>query len=273
MRLLTLNLWNEQGPWRRRLELLLERLPSLAVDVICLQEVRERPGVGDDEGVPNQARWLADRVGDGWHCATAAAQPWGGGTEGLGVLSRWPIGREVICRLPSRGRNQRLCLAVELTTGDHARDTVWVATTHLAYRLRDGALREQQVEVVDAFLQRLRTPEQTTVLAGDFNAVPEADEIRFLLGLHSLTGRRTFWQDAWAQCHRGEDGATWCASNPYTDTLGWFPRERRLDYVFVSPETRAGAARIRACEIVLDAPSADEVYVSDHWGLLAQLDT
>jgi endonuclease/exonuclease/phosphatase family metal-dependent hydrolase len=269
MRLLTLNLWNEQGPWRRRLELLVERLPELAPDVICLQEVRERPAAGDDSGVPNQARWLADQCG-GWHCAFAGAQPWGGGVEGLAVLSRWPIEREEIGRLPGRASNQRLCLAAALTSPGQP---IWVATTHLAYRLRDGQLREQQVEALDTFVQRLRSAGQTTVVAGDFNAVPEADEIRFMGGLHGVMGRRTYWQDAWARCHPGDPGWTWCAENPYTDALDFFPRDRRLDYIFVSPQTRQGHARIRSCEIVLERPDRSGVYVSDHWGLLAELDT
>ena len=36
MRVLTLNLWQEQGPWAERLDLVAERLPSLDADVICL---------------------------------------------------------------------------------------------------------------------------------------------------------------------------------------------------------------------------------------------
>lgn len=270
MRLLTINLWNEQGPWLRRLELLAERLTELAPDVVCLQEVRERAGAGEDPGVPNQARWLAEHAAESWHHAVAGAQPWGGGVEGLGLLSRWPIERQEVCRLPSRGRNQRLCLAASISVEGRS---IWVATTHLAYRLRDGALREQQVEAADAFLQRLRRPGQTTVLAGDFNAVAESDEIRFLLGQHSLTGRRTYWQDAWSCCHPGQAGPTWCASNPYTESLGWFPRDRRLDYIFVSPQTREGRARVRSCAIVCQQPDEGGVYVSDHWGVLAELDT
>lgn len=260
MRLLTLNLWQEQGPWERRLEVLRADLANLAPDILCLQEVRDR-----GQEVPNQARSLAEALGADWHWTFAPAQSWGGGVEGLAILSRRAWTRREVCPLPSRDTNQRLGLALRFEGNGGA---FWVATTHLAYRLGDGLLREAQVLALDAMLAELREGGETAVLCGDFNAVPEADEIRFLQGLTSLEGRRTYWQDAFAALHPGQAGPTWCAANPYTEQLGWFPRDRRLDYVFVSPQTREGRARLQSCDIVCAAPATDGTYPSDHYGLL-----
>ena len=67
MRLLTLNIWQEQGPWRRRLEVAAAQIAAIAPDVVCLQEVRQR---GDE--ILNQATWLAGQLG-GAECATRVA--------------------------------------------------------------------------------------------------------------------------------------------------------------------------------------------------------
>ena len=84
LRFLTLNLWGENGPWESRLALVAEKLDSLLPDVVALQEVREVPG-----RVTNQAEMLARHRG--WHHVFAPSTEWGGGTEGLAVISRFPI--------------------------------------------------------------------------------------------------------------------------------------------------------------------------------------
>ncbi len=263
IRLVTLNLWQEQGPWERRLALAVERLSALAPDVVCLQEVREVPG-----RIPNQAQTLAR--GLGWpSCTFEPAQAWGGGDEGVAVISRLPLLERRARELPySEGRSRRVCLGACLGAPS---GPFWVYTTHLAFRLTDGALRELQVEAVDRFIGEVPSPEAAVLLAGDFNAVPEADEIRFLRGLTSIGGRRTYYQDAYAQHHPGAQGHTWCRENPYTAPLRWLEPDRRLDYIFVSPMNGKGRGRILGCRIVCDTPDLAGVFCSDHYGLLAEV--
>ena len=93
LRVVTLNLWGEQGPWPRRLELVGDNLLALGADIVALQEVRDVPGK-----VPNQAATLAARLG--FHHVFAPATPWGGGDEGVALLSRWPLGEVRRLRLP-----------------------------------------------------------------------------------------------------------------------------------------------------------------------------
>jgi endonuclease/exonuclease/phosphatase family metal-dependent hydrolase len=106
---------------------------------------------------------------------------------------------------------------------------------------------------------------------GDFNARPESDEIRWLRGLCTLSGRRTHFQDAWDRLHPGERGWTWSSANPYTKPLAFLEPDRRIDYIFVTPMRRDGRASIRSCRIVLDQPAPDGAYASDHFGLLAEI--
>ena len=54
LRVLTLNLWGEQGPVARRMEVCAAGLKAIAPDVVALQEVREVEGK-----LPNQAATLA----------------------------------------------------------------------------------------------------------------------------------------------------------------------------------------------------------------------
>ena len=53
----TLNIWHDQQDWPRRLNVIVDTLAALRPDVVCLQEVLQ------DEGLPNQAETLAERLG------------------------------------------------------------------------------------------------------------------------------------------------------------------------------------------------------------------
>ena len=55
--------------------------------------------------------------------------------------------------------------------------------------------------------------ELPTIIAGDFNAAPDAASIRFLSGLQSLNGHSVHYHDAWAVAGEGA-GHTWTTDNP-----------------------------------------------------------
>ena len=262
---LTLNIWQEQGPWAERIELCGRRLQQLAPDIICLQEVRQVP-----EKIPNQAATLAEKLG--MHHVYETAQPWGGGDEGLAILSRFPIVESDCRELPYfEGRSRRVCLGAALQSPG---GPVWVFTTHLAFRLEDGLLREQQIVAASAFVEAHRN-EQASMLCGDFNATPDSDEMRYLRGLATLQAdsgpKRTYYQDAFAVCNPTVAGHTWTAENPYTDQLSWFP-SRRLDYILVTPQRSNGVGRIHKSRVVCTEADERGVRCSDHYGVLAEID-
>jgi endonuclease/exonuclease/phosphatase family metal-dependent hydrolase len=260
LRVVTLNLWNEQGPHEARLRLVAERLRALSPDVIALQEVRRRDGIG------NQAEILARALSA--HHVYARAAEWGGGEEGLAILSRLPILLSAAEPLVAPGEGRAVLGArLQGPAGE-----VCAVTTHLSYRLWDGLWRERQVVAVDAFCRRF-AGDALAVLCGDFNAVPDCDEIRFLRGRATLAGRRTYWQDAFARDNAGADGLTWAARNPYTAALLHLEPDRRIDYVFVSPVRRDGTATVLEARVVLDEPDATGVWPSDHFAVLAVVQT
>jgi endonuclease/exonuclease/phosphatase family metal-dependent hydrolase len=256
LRFVTLNLWNEQGPHEARLHLVAEGLRGLGPDVVALQEVRQRGGLA------NQAETLA-RALSMKHVYTPAAR-WGGGEEGLALLARHPIAASLFEPLPAPGEGRAVLGArIQAPKGE-----VFAVTTHLSYRLADGAWRERQAVAVDAFCRRL-AGDALCVLCGDFNAAPDCDEIRFLRGRVTLCGRRTYWQDAFARVHDRTDGFTWAARNPYT--VPHLEPDRRIDYVFVSPVRRDGTGTVIHAEVVLDRPDGRGVWPSDHFGVLCDV--
>lgn len=260
-RIVTLNIWQEQGHWPKRLNLIAARLKPMRPDVLCLQEVRQVPAK-----VPNQAEILAEKLG--MHCRFETVESWGGGEEGLAVLSRGEPVETRYSDLPtSEGRSKRKVLGVAL---DFGATRAWFFTTHLAYRPADGLLREAQVCAVDQFIGNCRN-EDVAVLAGDFNAVPESDEIRFLMGQTTLAGHRTYYQDAFGSQHPGEAGITWASANPYTKPLAWLGLDRRLDYIFVTAMRRSGAGNIENCRVILEKPNDEGLLCSDHYGLCADV--
>jgi endonuclease/exonuclease/phosphatase family metal-dependent hydrolase len=263
MRLCTLNLWNQQGPVERRMQLCVQQFAALAPDVIALQEVRQ------SATLPNQAATLAAALGMEHHYALAT--PWDGGEEGLAILSKHPIVARGERELPhATEKERRICLYARLDTPAGPLDAY---TVHLNYRATHGQIREDQIVAAEAFMREVPDVRIPKVIMGDFNAPPDSDEIRWLKGLRSVGGRRVYFQDAWAQLHPREPGWTWAKTNPYTERMAWLERDRRIDYIFVGHTNLDGTGMLLDCRVVLDVPDGDGVYPSDHFGLYAEIAT
>jgi endonuclease/exonuclease/phosphatase family metal-dependent hydrolase len=215
----------------------------------------------------NQAAWLAGELG-GWSLAYAGEPPasWRGVLFGNAVLSRRPIDASGRTRLPHRDDEAEVQrLVVHARTGG-----VDVFSTHLSWQLHDAALRERQVRALMAYVTERSAPDATVgpVVAGDFNAEPDATAVRYLTGLAPLDGESVYLQDAWRLAGDGGPGLTWSNANPHAAA----DREpdRRLDYVFSGFHGRAGGGRPVECRVVADTPVAG-VWPSDHFGVLAVL--
>jgi endonuclease/exonuclease/phosphatase family metal-dependent hydrolase len=271
LRVVTLNLWGDHAPLEARLDAAAEGLGALSPDVVLLQEVR----VGD--GLPNTAAQLLRRL-SGYSMAyaaatTAPAGTWGPGSgmgeEGLAILARPAIREHRHRALPEARRSERrILLSARLEVGG---GTVWCHTTHLHWRLRDGAARERQVLAIDEALRELQS-DSPQILGGDFNAPPDSDELRFLCGRHSLEGRRTYYQDAFARVRPDEHGWTWTRRNPGTAAVAWLELDRRIDYLLVTPESRDGRGRLHDARVVLDGPGSSGTWPSDHLGVLLDVE-
>lgn len=274
LRAVTLNLWGEQPPLDRRLALCIDQLRALAPDVIALQEVRQVEG-----SVPNTAQTLARALS--MHCVFQKTVVWGGGDEGLALLSRVPIVESGHVPLPHPMpdlADERIFLWARIESGA---GPVLIGSTHLTYRMTHGIQREDQVLAIDQAARDLMAQHKpvVTALMGDFNAAPDTDEMRFLRGQHTLGGRRTFYQDAFLcqdssgdQSHRLPGaGATWARRNPSIHKLRFLEMDRRIDYIYVGQASRDGRGLVHRCQVVLDQPDSDGVFPSDHFAVMADI--
>lgn len=267
MRVMTWNLWWRYGPWRERTAAILAVVREQAPDVLLLQEVW-------GEGDTSSAHELASALG--FHAAItdrtiapdvgpARAQP---GIHN-GIVSRWPLHEVVSHPLPrlngAPGHRRALTAAIDAPTGR------WrFVSTHLDYRFDDSAVRQVQAEALLRIVARLRAePDQEppVVIGGDFNAVPDSDEIRMLTGRRATPVHNLVLTDTWEQVGEGP-GHTWRSDNPYQAESAW--PNRRLDYVFVSwPRPNPLGNPRRAW--LAGAEGVDGVWPSDHAAVVVDL--
>jgi endonuclease/exonuclease/phosphatase family metal-dependent hydrolase len=262
VRVATLNIWNRMGQWERRLEVIRHHLGSLAVDVIGLQEVIWLEG----EYQVNQAADIAK--GFGYHVALgrgADGPPWGLCNA---VLSKWSIGRTVVFTLPGTDEARSVVFA-ELDT---PAGKLPFFSTHLNWKLHEGHVRQQQVRALVSFVDSVAPLSAghalPAVIVGDFNAEPDADEIRFLRGLSSLGGRSVYFADCFGLAGDGAKGLTFSRRNPHAAALR--EPERRIDYIFVrGPDEKLRGEPLEA-RLCFDEPIGD-TWASDHFGVVSTI--
>jgi endonuclease/exonuclease/phosphatase family metal-dependent hydrolase len=259
---MTLNIWNILTDWPARRAEIVAWIDRLEPDLISLQEVIES---ADGQ---NQARWLAENAAGEYHVAYAGEKLWGDiGLFGNAVLSRWPIDAE-----------HSMALAGETVADDVRRSITHARTggydmfaTHLNWKFDDGITREAQVQEVATFIDEHADPASSLppILAGDFNAEPDATEIRFLSGTATLGGRSVYYQDAWRVAGGRGPGFTWDNRNPYAFSVR--EPDRRIDYVFVGWRHDA-KGRVETARVVCDR-ALTGTFASDHFGVLAEIAT
>ena len=166
------------------------------------------------------------------HAVPGRAMP-GPAEYGNAVLSRFPITRSERHLLPQPpGREPRSALLAELSI-DGAPLTV--IATHLGLNRSE---RRAQAETLAALVRKVRTP---VILAGDFNAHPDAPEVRLLTGMLA---------DTHALAYEGP-GLTFPALRPTA----------RIDYILTSPDLAPHVLR----------HEVPESLASDHLPVVAEI--
>ena len=150
-----------------------------------------------------------------------------------------------------------------------------VFVTHLNWRLDHGSVRLKQVAFVAECIAEVAPPQAgflPPVLMGDFNAAPDADEIRYLPGFTYSTERASISR---TRGSTAETGARARPTTPGTTTRKKIASPpRRIDYIF----TRGPDAELRGeplcARLAFNEPvvTADgTLWPSDHFGVYAEI--
>jgi len=260
LRLATLNVWGTRGDWSSRRPVLADEFTRLAPDLVTLQETM----VTDDY---DQA---GDILGPGYRLVHQAGREPDG--QGVTTASRWPVGDtlEVDLHLTERNRGFASTTLVTEILAPEPIGRLWLANHLPDWQLDHEHERCQQAVAAARVLERLvgERPGHV-VVAGDLDADPDADSIRFWTGRHPLDGLSVCYRDAWESAHGDQPGHTFVPDNPNSADWDW--PFRRIDYVLVRTGQHGGPTlAVQACSRTFDQP---ETAVSDHYGLLVQLGT
>lgn len=261
MRVLTWNLWWQFGPWQERQPAIAAEFDRVDADVALFQEVWAIDG-------QDQAAQLAER--SGYHIARTTTEDGEPQKFGNAILSRWPIRSSKMVRLPNEqgepSHRSALSAIIETPAGPQV-----FTVTHLAWQYNAGPLRLQQLQKVVDLVDEMRTEgieDPPPILAGDFNAVPDSDEIRRLTGLSASFSPDLIFTDCWAAVGDGP-GYTWTRENPHAADALW-PR-RRLDYVFVAWPRQKPLGNPLKAELA-GTGNPGEIVPSDHYAVVVELD-
>ncbi|UUU24361.1 poly(A) polymerase [Streptomyces sp. DSM 40750] len=229
-----------------RRPLLLRALRDADVDVIALQEVE-----AELVSLLLREPW----VRAGW---TLGTDPRGRDVDecGLLLLSRLPVREAAFNALgPHKAVTAVVVESGTGTVGAGVRPLV-VAATHLSSdHSTDGAgRRAAELARVAEGLAGLDTD---LVLLGDFN--DGGDTPQLTLGM----------RDAWCETHGAADATPTFdpGANPLAAVSSLTGRASRLDRVLL----RGEGLRVRRAELYGDTPTAEGLYISDHYGVRAEV--
>ncbi len=250
MRVLTLNTWQEFGPWRERWEVIDKNIREAAPDIIFFQEMFNR----------KWAQETAARLG--YPTCITQEEP-----SGLVMLSRYTVlegGLFSYHAFSPTEKKKRYAQHVWFETPD-AGDFLAV-NTHLSWRPDEQPVRYRQAVELAQAIDAMRD-NGPVILGGDLNADVDTSEI-------DMFRARARFQDAYAKHHPHDYGWTWSRKNPYTQepvnlVNGKPLPDRRVDYIFYR-SAEGFSLECKGSRLVMDQPDSRGIWCSDHFGVLAE---
>lgn len=242
MKVLSLNTWQEKGPWRERWEITFKGLSEMQPDITGFQEVFN----GD------WAREVQKRTET--RSLVYYPEP-----SGLVLISKYRVIRSEIWTLKNQSPTEDYKRYLIFADFETPYGRLSFFNTHHSWKLPEGAIREAQVDEILPLIDA-RAGKEWTIVTGDFNASADTASIGKMLAAG--------FADTFASVNPGSKALTWDNRNPYAAGASVFLPDRRIDFIFSRNHERH--ARIRNSEIVLNAPNEKGIYASDHYGVLTE---
>ena len=244
MKILTLNTWQERGPWRERWELILRGLKACDADVVGLQEVFNM----------EWAQEVRERSGYPYLAVS-------GEHSGLIFLSKFkPVEQEcLVMKTQSPAEDyRRYAFYLRVDVGG---EEVAFFDTHLSWRADENETRMKQTLELETFVNQ-KAGELPATIMGDFNGASNTPPVVYLREIRK-------WIDTFWVKNPGVPGLTWDYRNPYAEAEREKMAERRIDFIFVRERT-GPFERIKSSSVVFDRPSDAGVFPSDHFGVMTE---
>jgi endonuclease/exonuclease/phosphatase family metal-dependent hydrolase len=259
LRIATLNAWGVRGDWQHRRAPLAEGFAALNADLITLQETIATATYDQ----------TSEFLPAGYHTVHQTRRESDG--QGVTTASRWPTGRvvELDLHVTPRGHGFASTSLIVEILAPASLGRIWLVNHLPDWQLQHEHERRLQAVRAARALEELtaRRPGHV-IVAGDFDADPDADSVRFWTGHHVIDGMSVCYRDAWHSCHPDEPGHTFVPDNPNAADWDW--PFRRIDYILVRCGQHGGPTlRITGCERIFDQPGTT---ISDHYGLTADLE-
>ncbi|MBN1689101.1 MAG: endonuclease/exonuclease/phosphatase family protein [Candidatus Omnitrophica bacterium] len=242
MKILTLNTWNIQGPWRERWEVIFNEVRPLVPDILGCQELFD--GAWAEEA----RKYLGYRY-------LAFPRQY----AGLVMMSNHEVLEWDCYQMKTQSRTEdykRYVLYAKLRI---RKDELNVFNTHLSWKPEEDGVRFSQIQELLDYMDQ-KSKGHATVVMGDFNAAPETREVK------QMTEKG--YADLYAKRHPGEAGFTWDNRNLYASSSSVKLPDRRIDFIFTKNEKDV-LGDLKSVEIILKEPNARGVFGSDHSGVFS----
>jgi endonuclease/exonuclease/phosphatase family metal-dependent hydrolase len=237
MRILTLNTWQERGPWRDRWELIFGGLKRYDADIVGFQEVFNM----------DWARDIHQRSG----------YPY------LAVSGEQFKTVEQECRvMKTKSPTEDYLRYAFYVQVDAGRERIALFNTHLSWKANENDVRLKQTLELEAFVGKKAPAGMPVALMGDLNAGPETPSVSYLR-------EKLKWCDTFEVANPGDTGITWDYRNPYAEAEREKMAERRIDYIFVR-EPVGPFSMIKSSRVIFNEPSSKGIYPSDHFGVMTE---
>ena len=256
-RVVTWNVWANSGPWELRYARIEQLLRGMDADIVGMQEVFRAVGY---EPVAE----IAEKLGLTYTPCIEWFEP-ARLESGTAVLSRWPVSDTGSLKLAGfDGGDGGL---VQFARVDGPRGQIDVFVVMLDWRPDLSHVRQAQVRELATYVNDTGSPAHPVLILGDFNAGPDSDEMRMLVGQSQTAAPGLVFYDAWEVASEGGSGHTFSRRNRHA-AAALLP-DRRIDYVLSAWPRGRGAGHPVRCE-VLGTAGLDGVDPSDHFAVMAE---